>query len=201
MKEGYIMIILGSYGFRQTTTGDQIGALLPDKKANVLIIPLASETPMIAGKKEKEGIIHLGFEDTKITIYTRSDHEMIVDKNYDIIVVPGGNTFKLLHLVKEYSLDEYIKRQYALGCIYIGLSAGAYLACPDVGYVSLFDDNNYIKSNDFSALALTGKYPICHYESKGLSALHRCEDYFTAHFSTVIPEYVPICDGDIFSFK
>lgn len=51
---------------------------------------------------------------------------------YDIIFMGGGNTFYLLKCVRKSGFAEVAKDLIAQGVIYIGVSAGSYIACPSI---------------------------------------------------------------------
>ncbi|MDR1682885.1 MAG: dipeptidase PepE [Candidatus Symbiothrix sp.] len=50
----------------------------------------------------------------------------------DIIVVGGGNTWRLVQLMREHNLFEVVKRKAEAGTPYIGWSAGSNIACPSM---------------------------------------------------------------------
>src|SRR5579859_75976 len=50
----------------------------------------------------------------------------------DVIFVNGGSTFYLLKKVRESGFDKAVKKLITEGKIYIGLSAGTYIACPTI---------------------------------------------------------------------
>lgn len=51
----------------------------------------------------------------------------------DAVAVGGGNTFHLLHAVRDRGLLDPLRRVVAAGRPYIGWSAGSNLACPTIG--------------------------------------------------------------------
>ena len=51
---------------------------------------------------------------------------------YDIIYVEGGNTFYLLQCVRESGFKNVVSDLLARGVVYIGSSAGSYIACPSI---------------------------------------------------------------------
>lgn len=53
-------------------------------------------------------------------------------KNADAIVVGGGNTWKLLKMIREYRLIEPVREKVLSGTPYIGWSAGSNVACPTI---------------------------------------------------------------------
>ena len=55
--------------------------------------------------------------------------QIVIDKinRADIIYIGGGDTLKLLEIIKEYQLDSMLKKAYENGTILVGKSAGAIL--------------------------------------------------------------------------
>jgi dipeptidase E len=58
------------------------------------------------------------------------------------VVVCGGNTFYLLHHMKESGFFDALPRYLEAGLVYVGSSAGAIVATPDIGYASTVDDRS-----------------------------------------------------------
>ena len=126
------MLILGSLGFNYTQNRLKIGELIPEQNGLMLIIPLACTFETETGEKEKNGAAMLDFKRENIYVFDRTKPEVFLNRSYDYIVVPGGNTFKLLHYVREFHLDSFIRQQVENGAVYLGFSAGAYLACQNI---------------------------------------------------------------------
>lgn len=171
------MIILSSYGFYYITIRNQLKELFSDKSGKMLIIPLASAYGMKYGIREKESAIDAGFLQENIFVFDEKNPDMFLEMKFDYIVIIGGNTFRLLQKVRMYGLDTFIKEQVENGADYIGISAGAYLACTDIEYVKNFDDNNFITDGDFSGLALTDKYILCHFDERGTAEIKMCRQF------------------------
>lgn len=171
------MLILASYGFSYTQNRLKIGELIQDQSGSMLIIPLASMFGIETGEKEKNCASMLDFKTENIFVFDDAKPDFFLEKKYDYIVVLGGNTFKLLYLVRKYHLDTFIRQQVADGAIYLGFSAGAYLACDNIEYVKNFDDNNHITDGDFAALKLTDKYILCHFDDRGVEEIKMCRQY------------------------
>jgi dipeptidase E len=74
-----------------------------------------------------------------------------VIKDADVIVVGGGNTFRLLHQLHEKGLIDAIRKKVFAGTPYIGWSAGANVACPGI-YTT--NDMPIVEPESFSALDL-----------------------------------------------
>lgn len=171
------MLILGSYGFSSTQMRLKLGELISDQSGKMLIIPLACMFEKDTGDKEKNCAAMLDFKKENIFVYDEESSESFLDQKYDYIVVLGGNTFKLLNGVKKNHLDSFIRRQVANGAIYLGFSAGAYLACENIEYVKNFDANSYITDGDFTGLQLTDKYVLCHFDYRGEEEIKMCRSF------------------------
>lgn len=171
------MLVLGSCGFGYTENRLKLSQFIGNKSGKMLIIPLACMCEKETGEKEKNYVSSIGMKKENIFVFDSEKPEEFMDMDFDYITVLGGNTFKLLHLVKKFHLDTFIKKQVSEGAIYFGFSAGSYLACPDIEYVKNFDDNNDIEDNDFSALGMTEKYVLCHFNTRGTKEIMMCREY------------------------
>lgn len=171
------MMILSSFGFSSTKMRGDISEALKNHSGKMLIIPLATTLGVETGMRERNYALMAGFKEEDILVFDEDKPEELLDMDFGFICVLGGNTFKLLRYVKKYRLDSFIKQQYNKGAVYLGFSAGAYLACPDIRYVTLLEDNNHITDDDFSALALTDKYVLCHYDYRGMEYLKMCRSF------------------------
>ncbi|MDO8444362.1 MAG: Type 1 glutamine amidotransferase-like domain-containing protein [bacterium] len=89
-------------------------------------------------------------------------------KDVDIIWVNGGNTFFLLDQIRKSGFDQIIDGLLDDGKIYVGLSAGSYVACPtnEAAKWKHIDDTEVVKLNNLSALSLVDFLIIAHYEDK-----------------------------------
>jgi dipeptidase E len=171
------MLILGSLGFTEPLNRSKLRDLIENKTGNMLIIPLACMFGLDIGTKERNCAAMAGFDKNKIYIFSEEEPEKYLNMKFDYIVVPGGNTCQLLYLVKKFRLDEFIRKQVSDGAVYIGFSAGAYLACDDIEYVSNYDSNDLISDGDFKGLGLTDKYVLCHFNHRGNKDIMMCRRY------------------------
>lgn len=171
------MLVLGSYGFSSPETRQKLDKIITDKTGKMLIIPIATMFGKETGEKEKYFASLLGFNKADIIVFDEENPDEIKNQQFRYIVVLGGNTFQLLYKVKKFNLDTFIKNQIKNGADYLGFSAGAYLACPNIEYVKNFDDNNHIDNGDFSALGLTDKYVLCHFDMRGLAEIQMCRKF------------------------
>ena len=72
----------------------------------------------------------------------------------DIIYVMGGNTYYLLEHIKKSGFKEVLEKKLSEGAFYIGVSAGAAVACPRIDYIEDLDDPSKATLEDFEALNL-----------------------------------------------
>lgn len=86
-------------------------------------------------------------------------------KNADIIHIAGGNTFYLLEKINESGFDEIIKRRVEEGVMYVGSSAGACLAGPDIEPIRLADDPKEAPNlKSTKGLGLVGFVVVPHFD-------------------------------------
>ena len=85
-----------------------------------------------------------------ISIHRFNDPVQAV-KEARAIVVGGGNTWKLLKLIRDNSLIDAIRKKITEGTPYIGWSAGSNLACPTI---MTTNDMPVVEPDSFSALNL-----------------------------------------------
>lgn len=185
-------IFVSSSSFYCIAVKNQFKDLITDKSGKMLIIPLACMFPESAAEREKNCVADAGFIKDNIYIFDENNPEQYKNLKFDYILVLGGNTFQLLHKVRKYGLDSFIKNQFEKGADYFGFSAGACLACPDVEYVKNFDDNNDISDDNFKALGLTDKYFLCHFDGRGNEEIKMCRNFIGTE-----PELVTVGETEV----
>ncbi len=106
---------------------------------------------LYTAKKQLESLGISDIEDLDLRGKDKNQLYSILSKK-DIILVNGGNTFYLLKYVKESGFDEVIKQLINGNKIYIGVSAGSYIACPTIEQSHWKHQDR----NDFGVTDLTG---------------------------------------------
>lgn len=90
---------------------------------------------------DRKKLYELGFRIIEVDIKKQTQEtlgELLRDAN--ILYIAGGNTFYLLEKVRESGLDKIICDLVDKGLLYVGSSAGAIIAGPNIEPISLLDD-------------------------------------------------------------
>ncbi|MFA5967279.1 MAG: Type 1 glutamine amidotransferase-like domain-containing protein [Patescibacteria group bacterium] len=86
-------------------------------------------------------------------------------KGINVIFVFGGNTFEYLAGLRKTGLDKVIKAFVKKDGVYVGVSAGSYVACPTIEAASWkHADRNYMKLTDLRGLNLVPFLITAHFE-------------------------------------
>ena len=110
------------------------------------------------------GIKHI--EDLDLKDKTKKDLERILSDK-DIIFVNGGNTFYLLKWVRESGFGKVLPHFLKRGGLYVGVSAGSYIACPTIEAATWkHQDRNRVGITDFTALNFVSFLITAHFEEK-----------------------------------
>ncbi|MDF7664019.1 Type 1 glutamine amidotransferase-like domain-containing protein [Bifidobacterium sp. ESL0763] len=84
-------------------------------------------------------------------------------RHCDAIYVGGGNTFYLLQELRRTGADELLIGAVERGSLYIGVSAGAVVIAPDIGYIAAMDDRRAASSlRDTRGLRLVDFHIVPH---------------------------------------
>jgi dipeptidase E len=101
------------------------------KSLNIAFIPFAS---VQKDYEEYGAMVRNAFTSFPYSIHTVTPgNAKPVINNADVIMIGGGNSFKLLHDIYEYGLFEIIQAKVQKGTPYIGWSAGANIAGRSIG--------------------------------------------------------------------
>ena len=146
---------------------DLVKAAEPDLKGRtVTYIPTAAIAEEIEGMAEEETrmLEDLGLTVDELEVSTAS-RETVREKlmKDDMIFVGGGNTFFLLQELKRSGADQIIAQEVEKGKFYIGESAGAIAACPDIGYSAVMDVPDKAPGlTDYTGMGLVDFYVVPH---------------------------------------
>ena len=151
-------LLLTSAGFENPKVGKEFLKLI-DKLASeikVIFVPTAARTEeeLFYVEKSKKELLNVGILAQNIKILDL-DHKISNEEvdGFDVIYVCGGNTFYLLHKVKEADFGSIIKQFLERGGVYVGASAGSIIVGPDIE-VAGFGDKNDIGLKDLTGLNL-----------------------------------------------
>jgi dipeptidase E len=120
------------------------------KPVKALFIPYAAVTFSFDVYEEKvsERFREIGHD--VISIHRFTDPVEAV-QNASVIVVGGGNTWKLLKMIQDNNLIQSVRHKILTGTPYIGWSAGSNIACPTIRTTN---DMPVVEPDSFSALNL-----------------------------------------------
>jgi dipeptidase E len=87
--------------------------------------------------------------------------------NKDIVFIAGGNSFYLLHWIRKSGFHKSIIDFLERGGLYVGVSAGSYVACPTIEQATWkHKDRNKVGITDLAALKLVPFLITAHFEEK-----------------------------------
>ena len=132
----------------------------------ILFIPTAANVEEYRGYVD-EGIAALkenGYNVTILDVATTPHNKSVQTiKNSGCLCISGGNTFYLLQELKRNGLLDLIKQKVQDGTLYIGESAGAIIACPDISYNQIMDNKTVATElTNYSGMGLVDYYVLPH---------------------------------------
>ncbi len=119
-------------------------------------------------EKENQDMREAGFNVENVDIEGKNENELrVLFNDKDVIYVQGGNTFYLLKHVKASGFDKVVKELIEKGVIYIGVSAGSYIACPTIEMAYWkHPDKNTVGLTDLTGLNLVPFLLSVHFDPK-----------------------------------
>lgn len=168
-------LILTSSG--QFITANNVDHFLPKKIADCKIAYIitaskkVSDTGYIDRHRQKMDELNFSYDEIDITGMNENELKKALD-GHDIIMVEGGNTFYLLKAIRESGFEEVVKELIEKGVVYIGSSAGSYVACPSI-VVSTYAKKQKDRCGvtDFTAMNLVPFLIKAHYTPDLLTEL------------------------------
>lgn len=114
----------------------------------------------------------IGIESSLLEVSDKSFDEVTQSlEAHDIVYVGGGNTFYLLEKLNNCDFSKALGPFFEKGGLYIGSSAGAVVACPDIEFIKPMDEPEVVNLTSYQGLNLIN-LPIIvpHMDHKGYSA-------------------------------
>ncbi len=138
----------GNYNYLETAA-PLIKNFLGDKPLTIAFVPFASVDGEYEAYTNK---VRTALQGLPYTIHTLNpENAKTIIENAQVIMVGGGNTFKLLHDIYQLQVMELIRERVRSGIPYIGWSAGANLAGETI---STSNDMPIINPGNFIALEI-----------------------------------------------
>ncbi len=162
---------------------------LGSKSTNIGFIPFASVDKNYEKYtcKVKEALKSLPYNIE--TVFSKNA-KSIIDKN-DVIMVGGGNTFKLLHDIYQLNLLNTIREKVNAGTPYIGWSAGSNITAQTIGTTN---DMPIVEPKSFSALKFFPFQINPHYINKKIKGFNgETRDQRLEEFIKINPGIPIVC--------
>lgn len=138
--------------------------------AGIAEMPDGDISEMIADETKTLQSLGLTVDVLEVSSAAEAEIDQKLTEN-DVIYIGGGNTFFLLQELRRSGADKILIREVNSGKPYIGESAGAVIACPDIGYCSGMDDPAKAPElNNYTGLGLVDFYVVPHLGSEILGA-------------------------------
>ncbi|MFH0873951.1 MAG: Type 1 glutamine amidotransferase-like domain-containing protein [Candidatus Komeilibacteria bacterium] len=167
-------IILASSG-AYITEGDLSFLTKPINQMKIAWIVTASKgvTDLSYLDRHRERMNELGYDYEKIDIDGKNESELRdLLKNKDLVFVEGGNSFYLLKAIRQSHFDIVIRDLIDHGVVYIGSSAGAYVACPTIEMSAWRHDRySHYDLKDLTGMGLVPFIVTVHYDPKSKEIL------------------------------
>lgn len=132
----------------------------------ILFIPTAANVEEYQDYVDEEIAVlkESGYNVTILDVATTPHNKSVqAIKNSRCLCISGGNTFYLLQELKRNGLLDLIKQRVQDGMLYIGESAGAIIACPDISYNQIMDDKAVATElTNYSGMGVVDYYVLPH---------------------------------------
>jgi len=174
-------LLLTSAGWRNNLAiGKEFIKLVNKKPSEIRIFFVI--TPLKYPKRNR--YVKLFFEKLKVVnipekniTFFKLDRKVKPDdlKNIDVIFVFGGNTYDYLDRIRKTGLDKMIKSFVKKGGVYLGLSAGSYVAGPTIETAAWkHADRNKVGLKNLTGLNLVPFLITAHFEENLRPAIEKC---------------------------
>ena len=161
-------ILLTSGGLKIPYIRDEFLKIIPKpaKEIKLAHITTASKVADDTGfvDRDKKAMEDMGLQVTDLDIEGKSEAELEnLLKNQDVIYVQGGNGFYLLNHIRLSGFDKVVKKLLKQGKIYVGVSAGSYVACPTIEMHNWKSEKEKYGVTDLTAMNLVPYLITVHY--------------------------------------
>lgn len=144
--------------------------------------------------KDRDVLTRMGFRYTELDLASTPTERLTESLNdVDLIYIAGGYTYYLLEQIRNTGFDTVLAKFMERGGLYVGASAGALIAGPDIEPCSSLDDPKYGPSlTSTKGLGLIDIVPMPHYDMSERNSV----------IDTIIAQYkdaytiVPITDDE-----
>jgi len=155
---------------------EELVSILPKSPRELTVAFISTAADVYEDKwfveKDRKKLVEMGFKIIDLSLKNQTKGALRdVLNTIQIIFVAGGNTFYLLEQARKSGFTELVPELVDKGVIYIGSSAGSYLACPTIEVATWkHQDRNIVGLKDLTALNLVPFLLSVHYkpEYKGV---------------------------------
>lgn len=164
-------------------------AFLKDKGARNIAYIIDAKKPRLLVEKDyifKDKLVFeaagLGVKMVDLESVAGTDLETVFE-DIDAIYVKGGNCFYLLNAMRKSGFDKIVNKLLNKGAIYVGESAGAYVACPTIEMAHWkHQDRDIVGLSDLTGLGIVPFLVSAHY---------------TDELKSVLAPYIKACKYDV----
>ncbi len=175
-------LFLTSAGLPPEITKDFLNLLSKEpEESMVCFITTASqpEEDKSYVEKDRKRLLELDFKITEMDLKAENENSLRNKlTNFDVIFVEGGNTFYLMKYIRESGFDKILKGFSNRDTIYVGVSAGSYVAGPDISPAQWkhAEDKNIVGLKDFRGMGLVDFIISPHYKAEHESVIKENKD-------------------------
>lgn len=140
----------------------------PPQETTIAFIPTAAHPAKDKSfvQKAKNEIHEIGMKMQEIDLVDENEQSLREKLSMvDVIYVNGGNTFYLLKCIRSSGFEKVVKEMISNGKVYVGSSAGSYVACPTIDMATWkHQDRERFDMTDFQAMQLVPFLVSAHYD-------------------------------------
>lgn len=115
-------------------------------------------------KLAKKQLKSIGVEDVRYIDFYGQDLDLV--KNFDLVYIAGGNTFRLLRSIKHHENGVGRLKGLLSNKDIIGVSAGSIILTPTIRIANEIEPDDYLEVDSFESLGLVSFEIYPHFEKK-----------------------------------